>query len=70
MKFVLIVLLAAKGGSGMSLWGQPALTSAVFADRNACEAAASIIKREVSTLERETRLDFVRVAVLCLPDGA
>lgn len=68
MKFVLVVVLAAAGGSGMSQWGQPAITSATFNTEAACVAAA--LKLKALEGRRGTEgLDFVRVTTICLPEG-
>lgn len=65
MKWILLVVLSAKAGSGLSLWGQPAMMSATFEDRIACQAAAeTLVAREI---ERATQLEYVRVWARCVP---
>ena len=67
MKWILIAVLAAKGGSGLGMWAQPALMSAAFEDRVACEQAAGALNaREI---ERATQLEYVRLWARCFPAG-
>ncbi|MBM3358457.1 MAG: hypothetical protein FJY54_12110 [Betaproteobacteria bacterium] len=63
MKYILIVLLSAGGGSGLSLWNQPALMSAEFDDLTACEAAIKTVRE----LERKTPLERTSIAAACVP---
>lgn len=63
MKFILIVLLSAKAGSGLNMWDQPAMTTATFDDRPACEAAAAAMK----SWERDRRLEYVVIRTQCVP---
>lgn len=69
MKFVLILIIAAKGGSGMSMWAQPSVTSASFESQAACEAAADVFRKNVRQIERESGLEYVKVMATCLPQG-
>ena len=66
MKFVLILLMSAHGGSGLNSWQQPAITTATFDDRPACEAAADAVRK----MERQANLRFMSVAAACLPTGS
>lgn len=65
MKFVLIVLLSSMGGGGMNQWRQPAMTSALFDDRAACESAAETIKGEMGKLAREARIEYPAMSAMC-----
>lgn len=67
MKFLLIVVLSAMGGGGLNQWRQPAMTSAVFEDRQACEAAASALRAELSTWAREARIEYPAMTAMCFP---
>lgn len=69
MKFVLILILAAKGGSGMNMWSQPAVTTATFETQAACEAAADVFRKNAHQIERESGLQYVKVMAMCLPQG-
>ena len=63
MKFVLIVVMSAFGGSGLNTWEQPALAMATFDDKQSCENAANVAQH----LHRDTGLRFVRVSTACVP---
>ncbi len=67
MKFVLIVVLSAMGGGGMNQWRQPAMTSAMFEDRQACEAAANVLRTELGKWAREARIDYPAMTAMCVP---
>ena len=63
MKYVLIVMMSAGGGSGMSMWQQPALSMVSFEDKLACDAATNVIGK----MERESGLRYVKIAATCVP---
>ena len=62
--WILFVVMSAAGGTGFNMYQQPAITSAQFADRGACEAAAQTVR---SMAEKQAALKFVTVATSCVP---
>lgn len=68
MKFVLIVIASAFGGSGMNGWQQPVLSMVVFEDAAACTRAAKLIEDTIKG--RQTSWHLPSVTTLCVPQGS
>lgn len=66
MKFILIVILAAGGGSGMNMWKQPGIALQEFADEESCVKAAGT----VAELVKRSRLEYATVNAACVPAGS
>ena len=65
MKFILIVVLAAGGGTGLNMWKQPGFGMQEFADEPACQRAAAA----VAALVKQSRLEYATVHTACVPMG-
>lgn len=66
MKFVLIVVLAAGGGTGLGMWQQPGIALQEFDDRAACEQAQATVER----LVKQSRLEYASVKASCVPKAS
>ena len=65
MKFILLIVLSANGGTGMNMWKQPAITTAEFATQMACQDAINVFQK----LVRESKLDYTGVTAACVSAG-
>ncbi len=66
-QWILFVVMSAAAGGGLNMWQQPAITSATFADRDACEAAAKTVRQMAM---KQADLRFVTVATQCVPGAS
>jgi hypothetical protein len=63
-QWILIVVLSAAGGTSINMWQQPAVTTATFGDRDACETAGKTVRQMA---QKQADLRFVTVATQCVP---
>lgn len=66
-QWILIVVMSAAAGSGLNMWQQPAITTATFNDREACETAAKTVRQMA---QKQADLRFVTVATQCMPTAS
>ena len=65
-QWILIVVMSAAAGSGLNMWRQPAITTATFNDREACETAGKTVRQMAQT---QSDLRLVTVSAQCVPSG-
>ncbi|MFN7184823.1 MAG: hypothetical protein ACK5VE_00440 [Alphaproteobacteria bacterium] len=65
-QWILIVVMSAAGGASLNMWQQPAITTATFTDREACESAGKTVRHMA---QKQADLRFVTVSAQCVPSG-
>jgi hypothetical protein len=66
-QWILIVVMSAAAGGGINMWQQPAITTANFNDREACESASKTVRQMA---QKQADLRFVTVATQCVPSAS